>query len=316
MRWWQRIACFVLFATGLAPTLHLDAGEPTVTLRWSQSTQCYEFDTGALFGCIDPHTWYHGVAGLVQRQHPMDVVRPRKALLNAEYYMRPATPLKMLPRELSIGKQVTHEMRQGRVLLRFPPEPAYQFGMELVYEPHGDMVDMRMTISPTRDVRGFEIFFASYVAEHLRETWVPLAAENGSQHWKKLNNRQVLNEVFQVVRDDAERERLTDGRWGTGSTNVMRLESEPFSKPILVARDPDTGLALVFLCDPRVTTLLAGQHHDWDTAHDWCFGKDLVADQPMRAEVRMIYRRFDDVPSMFAALEQEWAAFVVATETE
>ena len=316
MRRNQQVTCIVFIVMGLTPALYVQAKEPTVTLGWSQETQCYEFDTGTLFGCIDPHTWYHGVVGLVHRQHPLDVVRPRKALLNAEYYMRTATRGKMFPRQLSVGKQTRHELRQGRVLVHFPPEPAYQFGMELEYEPHGDRVDMRMTISPTRDVPGFEIFFASYVAKQLGETWVPLAVENGSQHWKKLDNRRKLNDVYQVVRDDAERERLTDGRWGTGSTIVTRIESEPFSKPILVARDAATGLALVFLCDPQVTTLLAGQYHGWDTAHDWCFGKDLVAGQSMRAEVRMIYRRFDDLPSMFAVIEREWTAFAVATETE
>ena len=286
------------------------AAEPDLRLSWSEATQCYEFDTGQLFGCIEPHTWYHGIAGLVHREHQLDIVRPRKALLNAEYYLRTATARQMLPRQLSRDKKTVHEIRNGRVLVHFPQEPTCQFTMDLEYEPRQDHVDLRMTISPSRDIPRFEVFFASYVAESLGETWVPLQSEDGVQRWKKLDNRQVTNEVFQVVRDARARTLVGDGRWGPGSPNVIKLEARPFSKPILVARNPRTALAVVFLLDPRMTTLLAGQYHGWDTAHDWCFGSDLVAGQKMRAMARMIYRRFEDVPSMFAAIEAEWSTFV------
>jgi len=89
-----------------------------------------------------------------------------------------------------------------------------------------------------------------------------------------------------------------------------RIEKQPFSKPILIARDPSNGLAIVFLCDPRATTSLAGQYHGWDTAHDWWFGANLVAGQPMSASARMIFRRFKDVSPMFAEVENEWTDFV------
>ena len=113
------------------------------------------------------------------------------------------------------------------------------------------------------------------MAEAFSETWVPLTSHDGTDHWKKLDNRRVHNEVFGVVRDAAARKRVEDGR-STLPRAGLKLEARPFGKPILVARSPSSGFALVFLCDPTATTLLGGQYHTWDTAHDWCFGFDLV----------------------------------------
>jgi hypothetical protein len=47
--------------------------------------------------------------------------------------------------------------------VHFPPEAEYGFQMDLEYRPHADTVDMQMIITPTKDILGFEIFFASYV---------------------------------------------------------------------------------------------------------------------------------------------------------
>jgi hypothetical protein len=294
----------------LAPQ-RLCGAESGVKIAWSRATQSYEFDTGSLFGCIDPHSWYHGVAGLVQCEDQVDVVRPRKAFLNAEYYRKPGMERRMLPRMLSIDKKTTHELSQGRVFVRFPEEPLYGFAMELAYRPHADAVDMQVTIRPSKDVPQFEIFFASYVCESFSETWTPLKSQEGEQRWKRLDNRNVINECFGVLREVADG--TADGEGGSSGERTggppRTIEKQPFSKPILVARNPSNGLAIVFLCDPHATTSLAGQYHGWDTAHDWWFGADLAAGQPMRASARMIYRRFEDPSSMFEEVDREWSDF-------
>ena len=250
--------------------------------------------------------------GLVHRDLKLDTVRPRKAFLNAEYYLRPGSGAHLLPRRISSARQTTHEVRDDRVLVHFPPEPQYALAMDLSYRPHGDAVDMQMKLSPTKDVPKFEIFFASYVAEAFSETWVPLKDEDGSQRWTQLDNRKLINNTFGVVRDDSEYGLLDDGRWGKTLAEKFHktVETRAFHEPILVARDPGTGLTLVFLCDPEKTSYLGGQYHGWDTAHDWCFGSDLVAGRPVIASARMIYRRLADRESMFREISREWSSFV------
>ena len=300
----------MMFVAGSLAADHCD-GE-TFTFYWSDATECYEFDTGKIFGVIQPYSWYHGVAGLMHRQNRVDVVRPRNALLNAEYYLRPGSGPLMKPRELSSGKKITHRLVDGKVILQFPAEPDYAFPMQLAYRPHDDMIDMQMTILPSKDVADFEIFFASYVAEALSQTWVPLTGSDGSVQWTKLDNRGVRGRMFGIVRDREERRRLDDGRWGKTLSDPAHCELEDrfFHRPILVARDPDSGVALVFLCDPRQTTFLAGQYHGWDTAHDWCYSADLVPRRPLVTSTRLIYRPFANLDAMFRKIDREWASFV------
>ena len=181
--------------------------------------------------------------------------------------------------------------------------------MDLTYRCRADMVEMDVKILPAKDIEKFEIFFASYVVEAFRETWVPLKNTDGSPDWIKLDNRKVVGRVFGVVRDKDARTLLDDGRWGQPVVKLRKTEARPFDKPILVARNPDNGFALVFLCDPIVTTFLSGQYHGWDTAHDWCFGSDLVAGQPMTARARIIYRQFRDPQAMPREVAQLWQDF-------
>ena len=196
----MRVFAIAAWSLVFAATEHVGLADEPVRVNWSGATQSYEFDTGQLFGCIDPYSHYHGVVGLMHREYQVDVVRPRKAFLNAEYYRKPNTERRMLPRQLSLARKTTHELRQGEVIVRFPEEPVYGFAMKLSYRPHGDALDMRVELLPSRDVPQFEIFFASYVCEAFSETWTPLGDESGKQEWKKLDNREVINEVFSVLR--------------------------------------------------------------------------------------------------------------------
>ncbi len=301
------LMCFLLVTA-----FPVGAADQPVQLRWSKATESYEFETEQMFGCIEPYSWYHGIAGLVHHEYMVNVVRPKNAFLNAEYYKKLDTERSMLPRELSIEKKTTHELRDGKVFVRFPPEPVYGISLELVYRPLGDQIDLQTTIIPSQDISDFGIFFASYVCEDFQETWVPLRNENGKQQWKKLDNRKVNGETFHVFPADSvtklsAEERLKREQPGR---HPRKYEKQPFSKPILIARNPDNGMALIFLCDPHRTNSLDGQYHIWDTAHDWWYGADLVAGQPMRTSSRLIYRRFSDVSSMFDAVEIEWEQFL------
>jgi len=282
-----------------------------MTIGWNTLSQCYEFDTGLIFGGIEPYTNYHGVCGLMHRDEKVDVVRPKKAFLNAEYYLSPGSGSRMLPRRISLERQTTHEVSGDSVVICFPPEPEYEFAMELKYTPHDDAVDLQMTISPTKDVPQFEMFFASYVCETLNATWIPLRNADGTEEWVSVGNRQIMNHVFGAVRDEAERRLIDDGRWGRklDERDNASIEDRPFSRPVWVVRNRVTKSTLTFLCDPRPTTYLAGQYHGWDTAHDWCFGADLVTGRPMIAHARMVYRPFASAEELLAGVQKLWTCF-------
>ena len=159
---------------------------------------------------------------------------------------------------------------------------------------------------------GFEIFFASYVCEALKETWVPLCSKDGAREWVKLCNRDRLNTVFGIMRDAS-----LLGLLPAEYPNLpLDVQDRPFSEAILVARDSTSELALIFLCDPHATKYLAGQYHGWDTAHDWSFGADLTAGEEVSARVRLICRPFRRAKLMSESVIQLWDEFKTETNCQ
>ena len=282
-------------------------------IAWSTLSQCYEFDTGEIMGGIQPYMNYHGICGLMHRDYRVGVVRHNKAFLNAEYYLKPGSGMVMYPRRLSLARKVAHELSEDGVAIHFPEEPEFRFAMDLVYRPHGDAVDLKMIIRPSVNIRRFEVFFASYVAEDFDETWVSLGNADGTRTWTRLDNRVEINRTFGIVRDRRSREMLRDGRYGDPVRGLHRdLEDRDFSLPVLAARNSSNGFTLVFLCDPVHTTYLTGQYHGWETAHDWCYGRDLAAGDEMAAHTRLVYRCFSDERTMSKGIDALWRAFAGA----
>lgn len=267
----------------------------------SQTTECYEFDTEKILGTINPFGHYYGVSGLMHCSYPVSLVRVEKSFLNAEYYIHQGSR-KMLPRAISAERRTTHELLDESVIVRFPPESEYALALSLTYSIYGNAIDMAMTINPTIDVPGFELFFASYVCEALEETWVPLRGKDGTRAWTKICNRGRLNSIFGFMRDASLLE-LLENEYPDLAVDV---QDAPFSESILIARDSKSGLALIFLCDPHTARYLAGQYHGWDTAHDWAFGADLKAGQEISAHSRLICRLFPSAEQMCESVIELW----------
>ena len=285
---------------------------------WSSLPQCYEIDTGVLHVGIQPYTSYHGICGLMHRDWKIEAVRHGKSFLNAEYYLRPGSGKKMYARAISRARRTSHDTRSGGVAVRFPREPDFRIELDLIYRTHDDCVDMVCAIRPAVDVTAFELFFASYVVEAFDETWAPLQRAGGSDQWVKLDNRRVLNRVFDVARDAGVLEQSNDGRYGADPEGSPRTFAEEryFSKPILVARSSTNGFSLVFLYDPSAATLLTGQYHGWDTAHDWCYGWDLKAGHEVTARTRLVYRQFRTISAMAEAIGALWESFAAGAGPE
>ncbi len=274
--------------------------------RWHQGTDAYEFGTDRIFGTLSPFGYYHGLTGLQHHTSQVNLVRPGKSFLNAEYYIRPGSGRKQLPRAISGERRTSHELVDDGIALHFPPEDEYRLSLDLRYAIHDDIITMEMTITQEIDVPGFEIFFASYVCEAFKETWVPLTGHDGSRDWTKLDNRNTINDIFGVMRDTDDLDHIPSGY----PDSHVNVEAQPFHEPMLVARDPGSGLALIFLCDPHMTKYLAGQYHGWDTAHDWAFGADLTAGTPISARAQLVCRHFPDTEQMLQEVVRLWDAFV------
>ena len=124
-----------------------------MAIIWNGSANCYWFDTGEIFGGIDPYNDYHGICGLMHADEKINIVNVNNSFLNAEYYLKSASSRKMRPRKISREKQTTHKLEGDTVNIHFPTEPEFEFEMDLAYTSHDDAVDLLMTIMPTKDIK-------------------------------------------------------------------------------------------------------------------------------------------------------------------
>ena len=279
-----------------------------MSTRWVELIDTYTFDTGQLCGAIKPWGHYHGVCGLAHKERPYNLVKPAGAFLNAEWYIRPGTAAKMVPRDISRRKLTTHEQIGDDVVVRFPPEPEYGLSLAVTYSMRDEAIDMRMTIDPTADIPGFQIFFASYVCEALDETWVPLRSPDGKQEWTTLRRMNDRGHTFGALRDASAQKHL-QGKYPDLDTSI-EVETRPFDRPILVARDSADGIAVIIMCQPDITPYVMGQYHGWDTAHDWAFTFDLRAGERVEAHARLVCCLLSDVAGMSGSVDGLWGTFV------
>ena len=181
------------------------------------------------------------------------------------------------------------------------------------FTPGPDYIDFSCTMFPSQPIDAFEFFFASYTTETLESTWISANLPNG-ESFEKLDNRNTppWGPPYFIPRDNDAREQLHDGRWsrlGLDGGGAL-LPGWCFARPILVAMQEATGIAAVTLVDPAVCTLLGGQHHAVETAHDFTFGADLRPDEPFVGRARIVIREIGRFPHAVEAIDGMWAEFL------
>ena len=68
-------------------------------------------------------------------------------------------------------------------------------------------------------------------------------------------------------------------------------------------------MALVTMVDPKVCSLLAGQHHVVETAHDFGLNADLIPQQPFVGRARVVIRKIGSFPDAKKQIDAMWKDF-------
>lgn len=185
-----------------------------------------------------------------------------------------------------------HEFRDGEVVYCYEPDPEWQIAMESGFRVHGNAIDARYTLTAQCHHPEFELFMASYVDSAFGQTLVQARNVAANDGWTVIDNRRDLWGVWMVFADGAAATRFFDGRWEFIRDHELEHSFAALytlERPIMVAYSVLTGAAAVFLSDPRETTLLGGQYHERDTAHDIAFfGRDLEPGRTVEARVRTL----------------------------
>ncbi|MBI4531053.1 MAG: hypothetical protein HY709_05975 [Candidatus Latescibacteria bacterium] len=279
-------------------------------------TITYVFETESLSGEIRPDLPKPGVVRCRHKPSGFEVLPevPLHALLMPEWLLRPGSgrhgifwaPCKAKPEVFLEGESVVFHVIA---------EQTREWNMDITfrYRPGPDWVDFICTILPGSAIDAFEFFFASYINEEMESTWVSAAFPDG-ESWQKLDNRNTepWGPPYFVARDEKARAYLDDGRWnlpGKAAGNGLRPDWY-YARPIVVATQESTGLAAVTLVEPGVCTLLGGQHHIVETAHDFTFGGDLHPEEALVGRARVVIREIGQFPEASRQIDTMWAEFI------
>jgi hypothetical protein len=200
--------------------------------------------------------------------------RPNSLLL-PEWILRPGGPRDAA---LWLGAlKVQPEIIPHGVRVRYPDQILARSGVRctLDYRVIDDMILLDGYVEATRPHTNVELFFASYVPNRLNATYAPSPSGRGIV-WKLIPNRGTpWKSAYLVSSSDETRSWRRDGRIGDatelGDWSEVYDADWPFAAPILVAIEEATGLAVVHFAD-SYCSVLSGQHHPNDTAHDFAWG--------------------------------------------
>ena len=247
---------------------------------------------------------------------PVDQLVPlRSVWLWPEYYLRKGfTDRGSIP-----SAPVVFERRDDQIVYHYPTDPEVGIAMDVAFGVDGHTIDARYTVTAEKHYTDFELFMASYVDAALGETWVPARGIAANGGWVQVDNRRHVWGCWMVLANPASARRLFDGRWDfirDAELEHHAIAGYLLDRPIMVARSAVTGAAAVFLGDPRETTLVGGQYHERDTAHDFgLFGKDLQPGQSLEARVRVVLvpgtQQWDpttqpDMPPLWQIVDRLW----------
>lgn len=295
------------------------------------SIETFMFETEGLWGeirAVNPIYVDLPKPGVVICRHKesgLDVLPdiPFQSLLMPEWLLRPGQsrqgifwgPTEANPAKWGPLPEKPEVRAEGQsVVFRFTRAQTRDWNMDIVfrYTPGPDWIDLVCEILPGTDINGFEFLFASYITNAMDATWLPQATGSGEE-WKLLDNRRFPGFGYQIAGNDAGWAYLHDGRW-KGTPEVDRgdvlLPEWRFARPILVALQSSTGLAVVTLVDPSVCSVLPTQHHRTETAHDFTLYGDLKAGTPFVGKARVVIRKIGTFPEAAKAVDAMWAEFL------
>jgi len=299
----------------LLPAISLPAEEGTSTKTTRRGSTTI-IETSHLLCEIRPDVHKRGVVRCRYKPTGYEVVPdiPKHALLMPEWLLKPGTsrqgifwaPLRAQP-------HVTAE--KGSVVFSVSAKQTKHWNMDVSfrYTPKRDWIDFECRMLPHVAVKDFEFFIASYVINDMESTWVSAVGPTGDEVFKKLNNRSVpQGTTYAIVRDAKAKTYLSDGRWPLKGKLTGKELCQPFyfKRPIHVAMKESTGLAVVTMVDPKFCSLLAGQNHELETAHDFTFSDNLMPGKPIVCRARVVIRPIGNFPNAKERIDEMWKEFV------
>lgn len=172
----------------------------------------------------------------------------------------------------------------GAVAARWPASGERPFEMESAYRwIDAGTLDLTITVTALRDLRGFEAFLASYFAP--RFTVSQVLAKGG----RFVTAGQESGQWQAFPRDGDAARLIGDGRWRILPNAVDWAIRGEFERPVALRRDPVSGLTVVMMSPSRDCFAVLTPHEEEThySSYFSLFGRDVRKGETARARARL-----------------------------
>lgn len=254
----------------------------------------YVFETSFLKATVWAGYPRTGVHELIVKDLNHNVVRAGDGIfLWPEYYMRRGFSRRgAAPHAQSRARQTRWRLEDKALTIVYPAEEDWKTELQVTHRISGRCIDSEYAVTSSIAHPQFELFVASYVDSAYTATFVQAQNVEKNDGWIALDNRRHLWGAFMVSSGPASAARQFDGRWDfirDREAEHANMSLFHFKRPMMIIWNERRGESLVFMAEPDTCTLIAGQHHETDTAHDFSlFGLDLEPRKQYEARVRLV----------------------------
>jgi len=266
--------------------------DETAPLAFAAAGKEYHFDTGSLRGTLR-------AGGVSKGLGPVQDIGTGKAIAGMFGLL---SPYRLLTADARFGTAAWEWASQARLLenhaveVRWTADREHPLEMTAEYNIEAaDKIDLKLTVKPQQDLRGFELFLASYFQGFERTfAYVRGAAATDNDGKPLLVEATRADGNWQVFpRDDAAKRFYGDGRWKRPPNPVDWVVRQTLAAPLAVRRDTASGLAAALMAPAGDCFALAMPYGEEShrSVYLSLFGHDVKAGETAVARVRLVVRR-------------------------
>jgi hypothetical protein len=242
----------------------------------------YHFDTGALRGTLRGDGKSLGLTSLTDVAAGVQVTRFYGLL---SHY-------RLLDAETRYGDAAWDWASTGRLLpdgsveVSWAADPAHPFDMTAVYRwSSANALDLTTTVVAHRNLRGFEVFLASY--------FEGFPTVFGYAKTGFVEARKEMGDWLAFPRDDAATAIIADGRWQRPPHPVTFRPVTAYAGALGMRRDAKSGLAGLVMAPPEdcFAVLMAYGEEEHRSLYLSLFGRDFKPGETATARSRLVLAR-------------------------
>jgi hypothetical protein len=187
----------------------------------------------------------------------------------------------------------------GAVEVVWPPAAGHPVKIRAVYRFSApDTLDLTTTVTPSRDMKDFELFLSNYFGKHFRARVYARPGDEPEAEPRFIaadRTPESRGGYVMYPRDDAAVAMIRDGRWKIPPSPVDWWIDDRLAAPLAMRRDTQQGITALLMCPPEDCFAVSAAFNPptpeaggYRSLYFSLFGEDLKAGQSATAHTRLV----------------------------